>query len=380
MPKVNRYRIYPTKSQITKLNSTLELCRWIYNETLALRKNAWESEQKKISYYDSKKMIPIWKKNKPELKNVHSHTLQDVTVRVDLAFQAFFRRVKAGEKAGYPRFKGKGWYDSITYLQSGFSLNGNILSLSKIGDVKIKLHRSLEGNIKRLTIRRTSTGKWFVSILTDVETYQPLEHSDKSVGIDVGILSFATLSNGTYVPNPRFYIQEEKALARANRKLSKAEKGTPEKKKCLKSLCRVYERIANKREDFTQKLSKVLVDDYGIICFEDLNIKNMSKNHNLAKHILDAAWNKLVTYTSYKAENAGRKVILVDPKNTSKMCSSCGMLVEKDLSERTHNCLFCGLSIDRDLNASINILRLGLQSVRKTDRCPSFQRGEQSHV
>jgi len=373
MPKVNRYRIYPTKSQISKLNFTLELCRWVYNETLALRKNAWESEQKRISYYDSKKMIPIWKKEKPELKTVHSHTLQDVTMRVDLAFQAFFRRVKAGEKPGYPRFKGKGWYDSITYLQSGFSLNGNMLTLSKIGDIKIKMHRPLEGNIKCLTIRRTSTEKWFVSILTDIETYQPLEHSDKSVGIDVGILSFAVLSNGTYIPNPRFYIQEEKALAKVQRKFSKTQKGTPEDKKALKAVCRVYERISNKREDFTQKLSKSLIENYGIICFENLNIKNMSKNHNLAKHILDPSWSKLVTYTSYKAENAGRKVILVDPKNTSKMCSACGMLVDKDLSERTHNCPFCDLSIDRDLNASINILRLGLQSVRKIDRYHSFQ-------
>jgi putative transposase len=202
MPKVNRYRIYLTKSQITKLNSILKLCRWVYNETLALRKTAWESEQKRISYYDSKKMIPVWKKEKTELKTVHSHTLQDVTMRVDLAFQAFLRRLKAGEKAGYPRFKGKGWYDSITYLQSGFSLNSNILTLFKIGDIKIKLHRPFEGNIKCLTIRRTSTRKWFVSILNNVETYQPLEYSDKSVGIDVGILTFAALSNGTYVPNP----------------------------------------------------------------------------------------------------------------------------------------------------------------------------------
>jgi putative transposase len=256
---------------------------------------------------------------------------------------------------------------------AALSLNDNMLSLSKIGNIKIKMHRPLVGNIKRLIIRRTSTQKWFVSVLTDVETYQPLEHSDKAVGIDVGILSFATLSNGTHIPNPRFYIQEEKTLAKANSRLSKAEKGTPERKKCLKTLCRVYERIANRREDFTQKLSKNLVDNYSIICFEDLNIKNMSKNHNLAKHILDAAWSKLATYTSYKAENAGRKVMLIDPKNTSKMCSSCGMLVEKDLSERTHNCPFCGLSIDRDLNASINILRLGLQSDHKIGRCLSLQ-------
>ena len=373
MPKTFRYRIYPTKSQVTKLNQTLELCRWVYNETLALRKNAWESEQKRISYYDSKKMIPIWKKDKPELKTVHSHTLQDVTMRVDLAFQAFFRRVKVGEKAGYPRFKGKGWYDSITYLQSGFSLNNNVLTLSKIGDIKIKLHRPLEGNIKRLTIRRTSTGKWFVSILTDIETYQPLEHSDKSVGIDVGIHTFAALSDGTFIENPRFYVKEENNLAKVQRKHSKAVKGTPERKKALKVLCRVHERIFNKRDDFIQKLSKTFIDKYGIICFEDLNINKMVKDPLYAKGILDAAWNKLVTYTSYKAESAGRKVILVNPYNTSQMCSKCGTLVYKDTSVRTHNCPLCGLSIDRDLNASINILRLGLQSDRKIGRCPSLQ-------
>lgn len=373
MPKVNRYRIYPTKSQVTKLNETLELCRWVYNETLALRKNAWESEQKRISYYDSKKMIPIWKKDKPELKAIHSHTLQDVTMRVDLAFQAFFRRVKAGEKAGYPRFKGKGRYDSITYLQSGFSLNGNVLTLSKIGDIKIKKHRELEGNIKRLTIRRTSTQKWFVSILTDFDYYNPLEYSDKAIGIDVGILSFAALSDGTFIENPRFYRNEEKNLAKVQRKFSKAEKGTPERAKFLKSLCRVHERISNKREDFAQKLSKTLVDNYGIICFEDLNIKNMVKDPLYAKGIMDAAWNKLVTYTSYKAENAGRKVVLVDPRYTSQLCSRCGKLVEKTILDRIHNCPFCNLSINRDYNASINILRLGLQSDRKIGRCPSLQ-------
>ena len=376
MPKVNRYRIYPTKSQVTKLNETLELCRWVYNETLALRKNAWEHEQKRISYYESKKMIPIWKKDKPELKTVHSHVLQDVTMRVDLAFQAFFRRVKAGEKAGYPRFKGKGWYDSITYLQSGFSLNGNILNLSKIGDIKIKLHRPIEGNIKRLTIRRSATQKWYVSILTDNDSYNPLEPSKKSVGIDVGLLSFAALSDGTFIENPKFYLKEEKNLAKVQRKHSKAEKGTPERKKALKVLCRVNERISNKREDFIQKLSNTLVKNYGIICFEDLNIKKMAKDPLYSKGIMDAAWNKLVSYTSYKAENAGRKVVLVNPYNTSQMCSKCGTLVEKDISERVHNCPFCGLSVNRDLNASINILRLGLQSDRKIGRCPSHQLGE----
>ncbi|MGB9928969.1 MAG: RNA-guided endonuclease InsQ/TnpB family protein, partial [Methanosarcina sp.] len=312
-----------------------------------------------------KKMIPIWKKDKPELKTVHSHVLQDITMRVDLAFQAFFRRLKSGEKAGYPRFKGKGWYDSITYLQSGFSLNNKFLNLSKIGDIKIKLHRPIEGNIKRLTIRRSATLKWYVSILTDTETCNPLEPSEKSVGIDVGLLSFAVISDGTFIENPKFYLKEEKNLVKTQRKHSKAEKGTPARKKSLKVLCRVHERIFNKREDFIQKLSNSLVKNYGTICFEDLNIKNMVKGPLYSKGIMDAAWNKLVTYTSYKAVNAGRKVVLVNPHNTSQLCSKCGNVVEKDISERTHNCPYCGLSIDRDLNASYNILRLGLQSVRK---------------
>jgi len=376
LPKTFRYRIYPTKAQETKLNETLELCRWIYNETLSLRKNAWETEQKRISYFDSKKMIPIWKKEKPELKTVHSHTLQDVTMRVDLAFQAFFRRLKQGEKAGYPRFKGKGWYDSITYLQSGFSLKDTILSLSKIGDIKIIKHRELKGNIKRLTIRRTPTKKWFVSILTDNDSYQPLEHSDKAVGIDVGLHTFAALSDGTLIPNPRFYVKEQKNLVKVQRKHSKAIKGTIERKKKLKVLCRVYERISNKREDFIQKLSKSLVDSYGTICFEDLNITKMVKDPLYSKGIMDAAWSKLVTYTFYKAESAGRKVILVNPYNTSQMCSQCGKLVEKDTYVRVHKCPYCGLLLDRDHNAAINILRLGLQSVRKIDRCPRLQSWE----
>ena len=242
----------------------------------------------------------------------------------------------------------------------------------KIGDIKIKLHRPIEGNIKRLTIRRSTTQKWYVSILTDFDSYNPLKPSEKSVGIDVGLLSFAVLSDGTFIDNPRFYVKEEKNLSKAQRKHSKAEKGTPVRKKALKVLFRVYERIFNKREDFIQKLSNILVKNYGIICFEDLNIKNMVKDPLYSKGIMDAAWNKLVTYTSYKAENAGRKVVLVNPYNTSQICSKCGNIVEKDTSVRVHDCPYCGLSIDRDLNASYNILRLGIQSVRKADRCPSF--------
>jgi len=176
--KVFRYRIYPTKAQITILADTLELCRWTYNETLALRKNAWEFEQENIGYYESKSMLPGWKVIKPELENVHSQVLQDVVKRVDLAFQAFFRRYQNGDDLGYPRFKGKNRYDSITYTQSGFQLQDNKLWLSKIGAIKVKLHRPIVGDIKRISVRRTSTGKWFVSFLVDTDVQQTMPLKD----------------------------------------------------------------------------------------------------------------------------------------------------------------------------------------------------------
>ena len=376
MLKVLRYRIYPSKSQSTKMTETLELCRWTYNETLTFRKNVYEQEGKSVSYYETKKLLPQWKEDKPELKRVHSQVLQEVVKRVDLAYQAFFRRVKEGQKPGYPRFKGYGRYDSFTYTQSGFSLKPGKLWLSKIGDIKIKLHRPVDGEIKRLNIRRMPTGKWFVSFLVEGEPGELLQKKiESSVGVDVGLKSFITLSNGDQVENPRFFVQEEKALAKAQRKLSKASKGSLERDRALKAVHRVHERIANKREDFIQKLSLSLVKSYDLIVFEDLNIKGMVKNHCLAKHIADAAWNRLIGATSYKAEWAGKRVELVNPSNTSQICSSCGHIVLKSLSERVHQCPFCGLTLDRDHNAAINILRLGLQSVAKP-KCPRLQSGE----
>jgi putative transposase len=336
---------------------------------LVYRKNPYESEGKSISKYETHNLLPKWKEDKPELKEVFSQILQNVQERVDLAFKAFFRRIKAGEKPGYPRFKGKGWYDSFTYPQMGFKLDNGLLELSKIGNIKIKLHRPIEGKIKRLTVRRTATGKWFACFSVEIEDQPKPPWKDGSlVGIDVGLESFATLSNGEKISNPRFFREEEHELARVQRKLSKAPKGTPDRKKALKVVERVHERIANKRYEFAHQISNDLVNRFGLIAFEDLNIKGMTKNHCLAKSIHDVAWNMLVTLTSYKAESAGSMVVLVDPRNTSKMCSRCGILVEKTLSDRVHNCPQCGLSMDRDWNAAINILRLGTQSLQNARR------------
>jgi len=362
VPKAYRYRLYPTKSQVSHLEQTLEICRWVYNETLALRKNAWEQEQHSISYYESKRQIPLWKKEHPELISVYSQVLQDVSMRVDLAFKAFFRRAKAGEKEpGFPRFKGKGRYDSITYPQYGFKLDGDRLHLSKIGNVRVVLHRPIEGKIKTCTIRRSSTGKWYACFSVEYES-SPLPQKETAVGVDVGLESFVTLSNGEKIKNPRFFRSDEKALAKAQRKLSKAENGTPKRKKARKIVAHIYERIANRRLNFAHQTSRQLVDRFGTIVFEDLNVTKMQKNHRLAKSIADVAWNMFITITKSKAEEAGSKVVLVDPRNTSQQCSRCGMIVAKTLSDRVHSCPHCGLVMDRDQNAAINIMRLGLQS------------------
>lgn len=362
-----QYRLLPTKAQQTKLAKTLELCRWVYNETLATRKNAWEQEQKYISCYETTKLLPAWKDQKQELNQVHSQVLQEACIRVDRAFSNFFRSVRDGGKPGYPRFKGYGRYDSFTYTQKGFKLIGNELKLSRIGNVKIIISRPLRGTVKTLNIRRDSIGNWYANFSCEVET-EPLPKSEEAIGIDMGLESFATLSDGTKVANPRFLKKDEKELAKAQRKLSKAEKGTPEREKRRKAVAHIYQRIANRRKDFAHKLSRNLVNEYGIIALEKLNNKKMLQNHYLAKSIADVAWNQLVQYIQYKAACADRECVLVDPCNTSKRCSRCGTLVEKSLSVRVHKCPVCNLQIDRDENAALNILALGLQCLGESHR------------
>ncbi|MFA5766159.1 MAG: transposase, partial [Bacilli bacterium] len=209
------------------------------------------------------------------------------------------------------------------------------------------------------------TNKWYVSFLIEDVPNHILEPSNEIVGVDMGIKNFAVLSNGEFIENPRFLLADEERLKKAQSNRDKLPKGSPRRRKASKVVSHLYERVTNRREDFAQQLSRQWINKYGIIVFEDLNITKMVHNHNLAKSILDASWNKLVQYTSYKAEDAGRKVVLVNPAYTSQMCSSCGQIVKKDLSIRVHDCPYCGLSMDRDLNAAKNILRLGLQSVAK---------------
>lgn len=359
-----QFRLVPTKGQQRLLEQTLETCRWVYNETLAYRKTAWEERQETVGLYDTNALLPQWKAQRPDLKQVYSQVLQDVQNRVHLAFDAFFRRVKRGEKVGYPRFRGRGWYDSFTFKQAGFGFKvaGNGLDLSKIGRVPMIVHRPIEGTIKTLTIRRTRTGKWFACFSVETEP-QPLPETQRAVGIDVGLEKFATLSTGEQIANPRFFRKDEQALVKAQRRLSNAEQGTPERAKRRKVVAHIHERIRNRRNDFAHKLSRRLVREFGILVFEDVNIARMIKNHRLAKSIADAAWNQFATYTRYKAANAGRKYVQIDPRGTSQRCSRCSGVVKKALSVRVHQCPYCGLEMDRDLNAALNILAVGLHSL-----------------
>lgn len=366
MRKTYKYRLHPTAKQKKALRLSLDACRWVYNKTLETRKQAWEERKESLSRYDTSNLLTEWKKENPTLSNAYSQCLQDVTMRVDLAFRAFFKRVKAGETPGYPRFRGFDRYDSFTFPQSGFNLLEDKLKISKIGAVKIVKHRDIEGIIKTLTIRRTND-KWYACFSCEINP-EPLPVTDKVVGIDVGLASFATFSTGEKIDNPRFFKTDEKKLAKAQRRLSKADKGTPDRKKQRKKVSRIHEKITNKRTDFAHKLSREIVNKYQVIALEKLNVKDMMSNqtkvfgHKLNKNISDVAWNQFMQFTIYKAECAGRQVIFVNPRNTSKMCSRCGQLVEKTLADRVHSCS-CGLVLDRDENAAINILSAGLSTL-----------------
>jgi putative transposase len=366
--KAYKYRIYLTRGQRRILEQQLEECRWLYNETLATRKNAWENEQRIVDWYETKRAIPLLKSERPSLKAVHSQVLQNVTERVDLAFKAFFRRVKAGETdAGYPRFKGYGRYDSITYAQygNGVRLDGDRLILSKIGAVQVVLHRPLEGTPKTVTLTRARTGKWYVSFSCETIAGE-LPPKSESVGVDVGLASFATFSNGEQIENPRFYRRDEADVKRVQRRKDAAKNAQdwPENAKQTAVLAKIHERIANRRGDFAHKRSRELVNRYQVIVFEALAPQAMGKSHGIRKSIMDVAWSQFTSMTVSKAVEAGRTVILVDPRNTSKMCSCCGELVDKTLSDRTHSCPHCGLVMDRDKNAAINILQRGLQTLQ----------------
>ncbi len=358
MRKTFKYRLYPTKEQRRLLEQQLEECRWLYNRLLEERKTAWEQRQESVRLYDQHALLPLLKSERPTLARVPSQGLQNVAVRIDLAFKAFFRRVKAGEAPGYPRFRGQGRYDSLTFPQVPVGCH-----LDNVGLVKVVLHRPLEGTPKTATIQRSSTGKWHVCFSCECAEPSPLPATGREVGLDVGLKTFAMPTEGEPIENLRFFRRDERALAGAQRRLSKVEKGTPERAKRRRVVARVHERIAWRRGDFAHQQSRRLVNQFDLIAVEDLSVNRMVHNHCLAKSIQDAAWTQFAAFLAHKAAWAGRRFVAVNPAYTSQDCSGCGHRQTLSLADRVYQCPCCGLVLDRDLNAARNILRLAKQQL-----------------
>lgn len=362
MIKSFQYRIYPNKNQTVRLISTLNTCRHLYNDSLSERKHQaetnriyrdfqvfpWGGQPEWINYYDQAADLTC---NKTEYqKQVYSQVLQNVLKRVERSFKNFF------EGAGYPRFQGRNRYDSFTYPQKGFEFTDDgKLKLSKIGEVRIFQHREIEGKVKTCTIKR-DVDQWYVTFTCEVEP-QSLKKTGKSIGVDVGLKSLITDSDGNQINPERYYRQSENKLAKAQRELSRKKKGSSNRNKQRIEVAKIHRHIRNQRKDFNHNISRTLVNTNDTIVFEKLQITNMVKNHHLAKSIMDASWNQLILFTKAKAEYAGRTVTLIDPRNTSQNCSRCGTKVKKSLSVRIHNCPECGLKLDRDHNAAKNILQ-----------------------
>jgi putative transposase len=388
----------------------------LYNAALAERKDAYKQHERTVLYENERgqcivahmqanlkvrdvssfeqirELVDI-KDVREEYRDIASHVLQNVILRVDRAYQGFFRRVKNGEKAGYPRFKGRNQYDSFTYPdRAGWKLTVDDqknnkdekyqkykapLHLSKIGTVKVILHRAIKGTIKTLTIKRENN-HWYAVFTCEVAD-KPLPVSSQEVGIDLGVTHFAALSDGTFIEHPRYFRRAEKKLARAQQSVACKKKGSHRRAKAVQRVAKCHRKIRNQRRDFHHKASRKLVNQHQVIVLENLQVKNLTKapapkqdeqgnylpngasaKAGLTKSILDAGWATFTEMISFKAASAGRTLLLVNPFMTSQRCSGCGTVVKKDLSERWHSCS-CGTELDRDTNAAINILNLGKQ-------------------
>ncbi len=363
MKRTYKFRLHPTGKQVRALERTLNLCRILYNCALLDRREHHRKTGQGLTYNRQAAQLVRDKEAHLILVEVHSQVLQDVLRRVDRAFDNFFRRLSTGaRKPGYPRFKGEGRYDSITYPQQpGFRITAEgRLYLSKIGHIKIKLHRPIQGEIKTCTVRRQA-GKWYACIAAEIGGAPPAIPIRSAVGVDRNIINLATLSDGRVIENPRQLRGMEKRLALFQRRASRKKPGSRNRKKANARVARQHAKVADKRRGHAHKVSRFLVDTYDLIVFEDLLIPNMVRNGHLAKHIHDAGWGMLARFASYKAEEAGKAVLRVEPRGTTSDCSGCGKSVPKQLGDRLHRCPACGLEVDRDVNAARNILTRGLR-------------------
>lgn len=398
--KTFKYRMYPTQATEQRLLWTLERCRELYNAALTERRDAYNFHVRQHpNYYDvetrkhltrelevnlnqqKRDLTEVKAVLREEYQDIASHVLQDTLLRLDKAFKAFFRRVREGQTPGYPRFKSRDRYDSFTYPDgAGWKFDGRYLHLSKIGRAKVKLHREMKGTIKTVTIKR-EVNHWYVTFSCEVEAPEKLPVSYEDVGIDLGVTHLATLSNGEMIEHPRCLRKAEKTLRRRQQALARKQRGSHRRTRAKKMIGKAHRKIANQRRDFHHKASRMLVNRYQVIVFEDIQIANLTKRPKpkqdengkylpngasakggLNKSIQDAGWGAFVSMCVSKAEEAGRTLIKVSPRFTSQICSKCGVIRKKTLSERWHSC-DCGAELDRDVNAAINILARGYQTL-----------------
>jgi putative transposase len=358
--KTFKYKLNPTPEQERELGRVLGLCRWLYNTALEQRITAYRRSGISLSRYQQEAELKDLRAAMPEYAAIHSHILQDVLARLDKTYQAFFRRLKAGEKAGFPRYQPRTRWHSFTYKEfgNGATLDNGFLVLSKIGRIAIRWSRPVQGTPKTVTISQEADG-WYACFSCAGVPVEPLTATGQETGIDLGIEAFATLADGTRIFNPGWYRKAERALKTAQRRVSRRKKGSARRRKAVALLAKAHQKVRRQRQDFQHKTALTLVRANDTIYHEDLQTANMVKNHHLAKGIHDAGWSQFLSILASKAAYAGKWVVAVPPAYTSQTCSGCGVVVHKGLSVRWHSCPECGTSLHRDHNAARNIERLG---------------------
>ncbi|MFL5701519.1 MAG: RNA-guided endonuclease InsQ/TnpB family protein [Ktedonobacteraceae bacterium] len=356
-----KYRFYPTDEQKKILARTFGCCRFVYNWGLSTRKTAYFQQGKSLSYNDLAAMLPALKEQYPWLRDTSSVPLQQALRHLDRAFVNFFEG-----RAAYPTFKTKRHEQSVTSTSNAFTWDGQVLTLAKMdAPLEIVWHRPLPKGCKpsSVTIIKDSTNRYFVSILV-ADDIKPLPMVKQMVGLDLGITSMVALSTGESVGNPRYFAKDEQRLAKAQRRLAKKKKGSKNRNKARLKVANIHARIADRRRDYQHKLSTRIAHENQVICVESLAVKNMVKNHSLAKAISDVGWGEFVRQLAYKSQWYGRTLIKIDRfYPSSKTCHACKHVLDSlTLDIREWVCPECGVVHDRDTNAALNILAEGLSA------------------